>query len=129
MCWVCATSKMSLSGKYYDAFPADGVGDLKPINVSTVLLLTPDTVADDISTTDSVTVDGPAIVSTIDVIGDQDFFRVELTAGHIYDIGQYLIAGASTVMVAVVLVSSAMLSAVRTSAVLTVRGLESPTPS
>jgi serralysin len=92
MCMNCAT-KASLTGKYYDAFPADGVGDLKPINVNTVLLVTADNVADDTSTTDSITVDGPAIVSTIDVIGDQDFFRVELTAGHIYDIGQYLVAG------------------------------------
>lgn len=92
MCINCAT-KASLTGKYYDAFPADGVGDLKPITANTVLLLTSDTIADDTSTTATVTVDGPSVVSTIDTIGDQDFFRVELEAGHIYDIGQYLVTG------------------------------------
>lgn len=81
----------SLDSKYYDAFPADGVGDFKPITINTVLLLTPDAIANDISTTTTITVDGPAIISTIDSIGDQDFVRVELIAGHIYDIGQYLI--------------------------------------
>jgi hypothetical protein len=29
----------------------------------------------------------------LDTIGDQDFFRVELQAGRIYDIGQYLVTG------------------------------------
>ena len=78
--------------RYYDAFPADGVGDVKPITLNTALLLTPDTVADDISTTRQR--HGRrrrAIVSTIDTIGDQDFFSVELVAGRTYDIGQYLV--------------------------------------
>jgi Ca2+-binding RTX toxin-like protein len=83
----------SFGGKYYDAMPADGVGDLKPITINTVLLVTPDTVPDDTSTTAAVTVDGPSIVSTIDMIGDQDFFRVELVAGQTYEIGQYLVTG------------------------------------
>lgn len=86
-------SWQATAGKYYDAFPADGVGDLKPITVQTVLLLTPDTVADDTSTTDFVTVGGGSVISTIDTIGDQDFFSVELIAGHTYDIGQYLVTG------------------------------------
>jgi serralysin len=61
-------------------------------------LLIGDTVPDSIDTTHGVTVDGAHIVSTIDMVGDQDFFRVELTAGHIYDIGQYLVtAGPSGV--------------------------------
>jgi Ca2+-binding RTX toxin-like protein len=83
----------SFTGKYYDAFPADGVGDMKPITVNTALLLTPDTIADDTSTDASVTVDGESIVSTIDMVGDQDFFRVELVAGQTYEIGQYLVTG------------------------------------
>lgn len=82
-----------LPGKYYDAFAADGVGDFKPITANTALLLTSDDVADDTSTTRSITVDGANIVSTIDTIGDQDFFAVELVAGHTYDIGQYLVTG------------------------------------
>ena len=93
MCRICATDVMSLTGKYYDAFPIDGVGDLKPININTVLLLTPDTIPDDIGTAATITVDGPSIISTIDTIGDQDFFQVELVAGRIYDIGQYLVTG------------------------------------
>ena len=86
-------SSLGFSAKLTNAFPADGVGDLKPITVNTVLLVTPDAIADDTSTTTNITVDGPSIISTIDVIGDQDFVRVELVAGHIYDIGQYLVAG------------------------------------
>ena len=93
MCRICATDVMSLTGKYYDAFPIDGVGDMKPISINTVLLLTPDTIPDDIATTATITVDGPSIISTIDTIGDQDFFQVELVEGRIYDIGQYLVAG------------------------------------
>src|SRR3990170_3126785 len=93
MCRICASEAMSLTAKYYDAFPPDGVGDAKPVTINTVLLLTPDTIPDDTSTTATVTVDGPSIVSTIDTIGDQDFFRVELEAGRIYDIGQYLVTG------------------------------------
>ena len=77
------------TAKYYDAFPVDGVGDAKPVTLNTVLLLTPDAVADDTSTTATVTVGGGSVVSTIDTIGDQDFFAVELVAGRTYDIGQY----------------------------------------
>ena len=88
-----AALSLSFSAKLYDAFPIDGVGDIKPVTTTTVLVLTTDEVADDISTTHSITVDGDHIVSTIDTIGDQDFFRVELEAGRIYDIGQYLVAG------------------------------------
>ena len=93
MCWICSSDAMSLTAKFYNAFPRDGVGDMKPITVNTVLLLTPDTIPDDTSSTATVTVDGPSIISTIDTIGDQDFFQVVLQAGRIYDIGQYLVAG------------------------------------
>ena len=81
----------SFDAKLTDAFPADGVGDFKPVTTTSVLLLTPDAIADDTSTTTTIAVDGPAIVSTIDSIGDQDFVRVELVAGNVYDIGQYLV--------------------------------------
>ncbi len=84
---------VSLSPKLYDAFPIDGVGDLKPVSTTAVLLLTADSVGDDISTTHSVSVDGDHVVSTIDTLGDQDFFRVELEAGRTYEIGQYLVTG------------------------------------
>jgi len=87
-----APSPRVSAAKNYDAFPADGVGDAKPVTLQSVLLLTPDDVADNISTTDSIAVGG-SLVSTIDTIGDQDFFRVELVAGRTYDIGQYLATG------------------------------------
>jgi Ca2+-binding RTX toxin-like protein len=79
--------------KYYDAFPADGVGDFKPLTAQTILILNPDDVADNTSTTATITVDAPSIVSTINTIGDQDFFKVELVAGRMYDIGQYAFVG------------------------------------
>jgi Ca2+-binding RTX toxin-like protein len=86
-------SGLSSSGKLYDAMPADGVGDLKPVTATTVLILTPDDIPDSTSTTHSITVDGPHIVSTINTIGDQDFFRVDLQAGRSYEIGEYLVTG------------------------------------
>ena len=86
-------SRFESTGKYYDAFPTDGVGDAKPVTLNTALLLTPDAIADDTSTTATVTVGGGSVVSTIDTIGDQDFFVVELIAGRTYDIGQYALVG------------------------------------
>src|SRR5918992_4355631 len=101
MCWICAADRSQLALNYlsgriaahyqqpggtdpgfaltdgsinykpYDAFPIDGVGDLKPVTTTNVLILTPDNIADDTSTTATVTVDGPSIVSTINTIGDQ----------------------------------------------------------
>ena len=53
MCRSCATA--SVTAKYYDAFPADGVGDMKPITVNTVLLVTSDAVADHNRTTATIT--------------------------------------------------------------------------
>lgn len=91
MCMKCATAY--ITAKYYEAFPRDFVGDGKAVTVNTALVLTADSVADDTSTTSTITVDGPSIISTIDTIGDQDFFKVELIAGHIYDISQYLVTG------------------------------------
>lgn len=77
------------SYKLTDAMPADGVGDLKPVTANAVLIVTPDDVPDDISSTHTLTVDGAHIVSTINSIGDQDLYRVDLSAGIAYDIGQY----------------------------------------
>ena len=91
MCYQC--DKAELKAKYYDAFPRDYVGDGKPISANAALLLTTDTIAGDTSTSATLTVDGPTVTSTIDTIGDQDFFRVELVAGHIYDISQFLVTG------------------------------------
>ena len=110
MCWTCDLSTKRLVAEGYvghlvgldvrhdafkatDAFEPDGIGDLKAPLGDQFLLLTSDDVADDIGTTRVITVDGPDIVSTIDTIGDQDFFAVDLLADHTYDIGQYLVVG------------------------------------
>jgi serralysin len=110
MCWVCDTQSKRLvaegflkridarldhgSRKFTDAFDPDGVGDLKvsPLD-SALLVVTADDVPDTIATTRTITVDAAPIVSTIDTIGDQDFFAVNLVAGHMYEIGQFLKTG------------------------------------
>ncbi|MDB5694282.1 MAG: hypothetical protein JWO81_3345, partial [Alphaproteobacteria bacterium] len=87
-----ASIALSPTAKFYDAFPADGVG-AKAVTAPAVLIVTPDDIPDTMSTTHSVTVDGAHVVSTINTIGDQDFFTVELQAGHAYDIAEYLVTG------------------------------------
>jgi serralysin len=88
------TSFLTASYKGTDAFFPDGVGgDLKSTSLTTALLLTGDDVPDTIDTTHSVEVDGAHVISTIDTIGDQDFFSVQLEGGRTYDIGQYLVVG------------------------------------
>lgn len=49
--------------------------------------------ADNTTTTATITVDGAHVVASIDALGDQDFFRVDLVAGQTYNIGQYLAVG------------------------------------
>lgn len=76
--------------KGVDGFPIDGVGErLGPVTPQP-LLVTIDAQPGDTSTTAELIVDGPHIISTLDTVGDQDFFRVELEAGQYYDIGMYL---------------------------------------
>ena len=112
MCWICDgnTKRLVAEGyvenlmgarlshfisqyKFTDAFEPDGVGDLRTSPFTPLLILTVDDVPDGTVSTRTVEVDGPSIVSTIDTLGDQDFFVVQLEAGHIYDIGQYLVTG------------------------------------
>ncbi len=84
------------SAKLTDAFPVDGVGDLKP-PVVPALLITTDNVPDAPDTAGNtnpvITVTGPGvttpIVSTIDTIGDRDYYKVTLTAGTVYEFGLY----------------------------------------
>jgi serralysin len=54
------------------------------------LLVTGDKVPGDTSTTSTITVNGGSVLGTIDTIGDQDFYKVELVAGHTYDISQFM---------------------------------------
>ncbi len=88
-----STAWSGTPAKLYDAFPADGVGTKAAVSAPTVLILTPDDIADNATTTATVTVGGDHVVSTINSIGDQDFFKVELQAGKTYDIGEYLVTG------------------------------------
>ena len=71
------------------AFPIDGVGDLRPPVGPTALILTSDNVPDSIGGNPVITVGAPSTISTIDTIGDQDFFSITLVAGHSYQIGMY----------------------------------------
>ncbi|MGJ3629133.1 matrixin family metalloprotease [Sphingomonas sp. MMS24-JH45] len=53
-------------------------------------------VADNTSTTATLTIGAPATVSTIDTIGDQDFYKVELVAGRTYEFGVFAKEGGPT---------------------------------
>ncbi len=55
-----------------------------PFAVEAFVLSTPDTIAGDASTTSTLAINGPSASSLIDVTGDQDWFRIELTAGESY---------------------------------------------
>ena len=64
---------------------ATGFHDAGGLTPTALLVITADDAAGDITTTRSVTVGGAAVVSTIDTVGDQDFFKVELVAGRSYE--------------------------------------------
>jgi Ca2+-binding RTX toxin-like protein len=109
MCWICDSEVKSIvadgfvrrllatqthdTAKLTDAYDTTGGLTTQMIGTTAPLLLTADTAPADTSTTVTVTVNGPSIIATIDTIGDQDFYKVELEAGRIYDIGQYLVTG------------------------------------
>lgn len=80
-------------GKRYTDFFQDGVGDGPRPVVLPAALLTIDAIPDDASTTATLAVDGAHIVSTIDTVGDQDYFSIQLVAGKTYDISMFLVTG------------------------------------
>ncbi len=111
MCWICDSETKSLvaegfvgrlmASQTHTAAKLTSASDVTKLATTTdtmplapTLVVTIDSEPGDVTTTRTVTVDGAHIVSTIDTIGDQDFFKVELEAGRIYDIGQYLVTGA-----------------------------------
>ena len=100
---LCGCPSCMKVSKFWDSFQPDGVGvdkDAGPA-VTLPLALTVDAQPGDTSTTATITVDGPHIVSTLELPGDFDFFRVELQQGELYNIGQYLVtAGPSGVPLA-----------------------------
>jgi Ca2+-binding RTX toxin-like protein len=109
MCWVCDTETKSLiaegfvarlmatqthtAAKLTDAFGAAPLAATNTSPLAPTLFLTSDSAPGDTSTTVTITVGGPSIIATLNTVGDQDFYKVELKAGHIYDIGQYLVTG------------------------------------
>ena len=56
---------------------------------SSIVIVGADEVADDTSTTATVAVDGPHIYGTLETLGDQDFYAVQLVAGQLYDISLF----------------------------------------
>ena len=111
MCWMCdrdvksplvhsflsdadSVSRLHFSpaqDKNLDAMMLTG-HDLVPPQLPTVIITT-DAQPGDTSTTATITVGGPHIVSSLETIGDQDYFAVHLEAGQAYEIGQYAKAG------------------------------------
>lgn len=108
MCWICDSETKSLVAEGFvsrlmatqthgaikptSAFATGLTSDLGVVPTAP-LVVTTDAAPGDVTTTRTITVNGAHIVATIDTIGDQDFYKVELQAGHIYDIGQYLVVG------------------------------------
>src|SRR5687768_13818389 len=106
MCWMCDRDSLSTlnnlgaqarlhfgqsGAKSTDAMMLTGhdlVGPQAP-----ALILVGDTQPGDTSTTDTLTVGAPHVISTLETVGDQDFFRVDLEAGQSYEIGQYAYVG------------------------------------
>lgn len=80
-------------GKAYDSFEFDGVGDFKNPLAAAAIGVDPDDIPDDTSTTVTIAVDGPPLISQLHTVGDQDFAKVELVAGRIYQIGEYAYVG------------------------------------
>ncbi|HEV2865267.1 MAG TPA: M10 family metallopeptidase C-terminal domain-containing protein [Allosphingosinicella sp.] len=88
--------------KLTTAFTADGVGDIPPVSgPTTLLVVTHDTAGDGIGVAPGnpvLSVGTPQkpvehTVSTLDVPGDQDYYKVTLEAGKSYQIGMYAKAG------------------------------------
>ena len=69
--------------------PPDFVGDGPKSPFTNLLVVTTDDVPGTIATTRTLTLGAPSIVSTIDAIADEDFFKVELEAGKTYEFGMY----------------------------------------
>ena len=107
MCWICSLEEkrlvaegytnwlqFQLSHKSADAFLTDSPHTTATVPTTALLpLVTGDDAPDTIEGAVTIQVDGASFIGTINTIGDQDFFAVNLTAGHVYDIAQYLVVG------------------------------------
>jgi serralysin len=72
-----------------------GAGETPPEqpNSQSIFPTTTDTVGNDLGTKATIVANGRPVVSTIDAPGDQDFYKIEMTAGNVYRINQSLAAG------------------------------------
>ena len=68
---------------------AMGLPDVPPQPV----LITQDTVAGDTSTSASVEVDGAPLIGTLDYLGDEDFYAVQVVEGQLYHVSMFAAAG------------------------------------
>jgi serralysin len=90
---LCGCASCMKVAKYWDGFQPDGVGEKTALALpAAVPLLSVDAQPNSVGpTATQLTVNGPHVVSTIDMVGDFDFFQVELVGGTYYDIGQYMV--------------------------------------
>jgi serralysin len=89
--WVAYAAALKHDHGHGDGFAFDGVGDDKDGPLPTLpLLITTDLQPQDTSTTATLTVDGAHVISSIDMIADEDWFAVTFEAGQTYDISMFL---------------------------------------
>jgi Ca2+-binding RTX toxin-like protein len=89
-----STAPATFTGHNETAFPGpDTVGDIHPTIPPQPLILTPDLIPANMTTTQTLTVNGAHITSTINTVGDHDWFKVDLVAGQTYDISQWMVTG------------------------------------
>ncbi|MBV9929958.1 MAG: M10 family metallopeptidase C-terminal domain-containing protein [Alphaproteobacteria bacterium] len=91
------SKSLTIASVYQTALPRDGVGDTHPHVTSSSVIVTGDEAGDGKGLAPGnpvLTVDAPAhTIGTINTIGDQDFYSVDLVAGQTYQIGMYGYAG------------------------------------
>lgn len=85
-CGCAACAKATL-------FTAMTTGQTGATTALNPLALLSDGIAGDRSTTATLSVDGASVVSTLNTLGDFDFFKVELVAGQTYEFGVYAALG------------------------------------
>jgi serralysin len=89
-------SKAQTTAKLADAFPVDGMGDLRPPLTAATLVVTPDEAGNGKGVAPgnpTITVGAPSYIGTINTNGDEDYFQVNLVAGQTYEIGMYSYTG------------------------------------
>lgn len=79
---------LKYSAGFLDGGTSTPIARYTPAAIATI-----DTIPGSTASTATLSVDGAHVVSTIDSIGDQDFYAVTLTAGVQYQIGMYGYAG------------------------------------